>query len=168
MKFGSRSGTITLAGTITAAGAAALLIALGPSPPAPAGILDPCDLARVAAHNTIQDRYGQVLAGLDDAIAKEKSGGLDPAKAIYRDRAGEPHPLDLVALRSGLQAEEAADLGHADREVAGTCPNAGDHAGDLVANATRIAASIAARGIQAVLAKHAGGADLSSILPGLS
>ena len=141
-------------GAITAA---ALVLAIASLPPAMAGNLGKCDQERLAARRAVLGRYDAVLSELEQRIAAAKAAGADPAKAAYRDRDEQTRPLDLLALRADLQAQEAHDAGSVEKMVAASC---GDQA-ETVADAAARAEVQAARGIAAVLPKHMTNVDLS-------
>jgi hypothetical protein len=136
---------------------AAVALALAFLPPAVAGNLSKCDQERLAARSAVLARYEPVLAELDQRIAAARAAGTDPGKAVYRDQNDQSRPLDLLALRADLQAQEAHDAGGADKAVAASC---GDRA-ETVTDAAKLADALAARGLAAVLTKHLTNVDLS-------
>ena len=137
--------------------AAACVGWLGFLHPAVAGNLSKCDQERIAAHNAVLSRYDALLSELDQRIAAATAAGGDPGRAAYRDKDDRPRSLDLLALKTDLQAQEAHDAGSTDKAVAASC---GD-AAETVADATKIADAMAAHGIAAVLPKHLTNIDLS-------
>ena len=118
--------------------------------PAQAGSLDKCDEARLAARSAVLRVYNPLLKDLAAKSAAAKASGADPMNAPYRDADGRTRAVNLVSLHNDLAHQQAMDLGHADRKVASECSDDSESVADL----TRLAENIAARGIAAVLPKH--------------
>lgn len=137
--------------------AAACVGWLGFLHPAGAGNLSKCDQERIAARNALFSRYDAVLTQLDQRIAAATAAGADPGKAGYRDKDDQPRSLDLLALKTDLQAQKARDAGSTDKKIAASC---GD-AAETVADAATMADALATRGIAAVIPKHMTNADFT-------
>lgn len=126
-----------------------------------AGNLDRCDLARVAARNTVMDAYSHVFSQLESMTSKAAADDADKARVAYTDKDGIQRFVDMTGLTAVLKAREAADLGHADKAVAGEC--GGD--ADAEEHAVKVAGSLAKRDISTVLSQHLTNVDLSRLLP---
>ena len=133
------------------------LIGLASSRPALAGNLDRCDEARIAAHNTVMNKYNKLLSELDARIARAKTDGVDPANSPYRDQDERPRSVDMIALRADLQTQEARDAGRADKQAARDCADSSEPIQDIVKRSE----VLATRGISLVLPKHLTNIDLS-------
>ena len=134
----------------TSALSAALGLSIATSnPPALAGNLNRCDLARIAGHNIVQDKYSEVLSLLDGLIVRASAAGFDPMMLPYRSADNATTSLDLVALKERLKNQEASDLGYANRRIALECSDNTTSLDDL----RKIAEEAALRSISVVLPK---------------
>jgi hypothetical protein len=122
-----------------------------------AGSLNKCDEARIAARNTVLNKYGAVLLSLDNAIARASAAGLDPMKLPYGDADNGSQSVDVTGLKESLKNQQASDAGYADRKIATECGAASESIADLV----KIADNIASHGISAVLPKSMANVDAS-------
>jgi hypothetical protein len=125
----------TLAGLVPAIG----VMGLGLAPPVAAGIPSRCDLARIAARDAILSKYEQRMSELRRGLSEARASGKAPA------RSGA-----AASLAAELDAQQAKDLGRADRQVSKGCANDSN----AVENAKQTAESMAALGIAAVLSQH--------------
>jgi hypothetical protein len=118
--------------------------------PSQAGILDRCDLARIAARNEILTDYDRVLSAVSIMPTEAQSGRATQTRSFYTDRDGRARSVDMRAVVSELKNREATDLGNTDRAVASRCR--GDT--NPMENAVQGAKSLAERDISSVLSKH--------------
>jgi hypothetical protein len=122
-----------------------------------AGVLNKCDNARIAAHDTVLTKYREVLSDLDDRIAQAKIKGVNPTTFPYHDKDDKLRSVDIISLKSDLQDQEAKDVGRVEREIASGC----DENSGSVQEAAKIAEAIAMHGISAVLPRHMTNVDMS-------
>jgi hypothetical protein len=133
------------------------LIGMTVCQPASAGVLNKCDNARIAAHDTVLTKYREVLSELDDRIAQAKSKGVNPTAFPYHDKDNELRSVDIISLKSDLQDQQARDVGWVEKEIASGC----DANSGSIQDATKIAEVIATHGISAVLPRHITNVDMS-------
>ena len=141
----------------TGLGFALGLVCLATSQPTNAGSLTKCDIARIAAHNAVLNKYGGLFSQLDDVIAQMQATRIDPTRLPYRDKDNNLQSANLVTLRAELEKQEETDAGHADREAARACQ---DEAEQPEAIANRAEAQ-AALGISTVLSQQMSNIDWS-------
>jgi hypothetical protein len=133
------------------------LMCLAMSQPAHSGGLTRCDIARIAAHNAVLNKYGGLFSQLDEVIAQMQATRVDPTRLPYRDKDNKLQSANLVTLRAGLEKQEETDAGHADREAARACS---DEEAQSEAIANR-AEAIAVLGISTVLSQQMGNINWS-------
>ena len=133
------------------------LMCLATSHLANAGSLTRCDLARIAAHNAVLNKYSGLFSQLDDVITQMQATGIDPTRLPYRDKDNKLQSANLVALRAELEKQEETDAGHADREATRACQDDAEQP-EAIANH---AEAIAALGISIVLSQQMSNIDWS-------
>jgi hypothetical protein len=114
-----------------------------------AGSLNKCDQARVAARNTVLNKYNELLLSLNKTIARANAAGLNPNRLPYDDADNKSQLIDMIALKESLEGQEAIDVGYADQKIARECRDDSESIADLV----KTADNIAMLGISAVLPK---------------
>jgi hypothetical protein len=141
---------------IIALGAAVSLIALDSSWPTLAGNLNACDEAQLAARAAIASAYRLAFADVDARVARSRESADDPATVSTQATAAGARSLDLVALRTDLEQQEAQNVGLDGRRVEIDCRGGSASIADIA----RAAPEFATRSIASVLARHGASGDV--------
>lgn len=133
------------------------LMCLATSHLANGGSLSRCDLARIAAHNAVLDKYSSLFSQLNGVIAQMQSTRIDPTRLPYPDKDSKLQSANLLTLKAALEKQEKTDAGHADRHAAQACQDEAEQP-EAIANHSE---AIAALGITTVLSQQMGNIDWS-------